>query len=170
VSFFGPSVRVVSVRRGGTAVVKTVSGTRDDALLLRKSIFSNRKENQLNRPTIPDKFIVVKLKSRSMIVRNAFKMRLKPGYSHEYQNRHENIWEDLKQLLKSNGIEDYSIFYDEETGTLFAVQKNQAEINSQDLGQHEIVRKWWAYMSDIMECNPDNSPVTVPLKEVFHLD
>jgi L-rhamnose mutarotase len=25
-------------------------------------------------------------------------------------------------------------------------------------------------MADIMEVNPDNSPVTIPLQEVFHLD
>jgi len=25
-------------------------------------------------------------------------------------------------------------------------------------------------MSDIMEYNPDNTPVAIPLKEVFHMD
>jgi len=25
-------------------------------------------------------------------------------------------------------------------------------------------------MADIMEVKPDNSPVTIPVKEVFHLD
>ena len=31
-------------------------------------------------------------------------------------------------------------------------------------------RKWWDYMADIMETNPDNSPVAIDLHEVFHLD
>ena len=31
-------------------------------------------------------------------------------------------------------------------------------------------QKWWDMMADIMEVNPDNSPVTVPIQEVFHLD
>ncbi|MDE6485267.1 MAG: L-rhamnose mutarotase, partial [Duncaniella sp.] len=30
--------------------------------------------------------------------------------------------------------------------------------------------RWWDYMADIMEVNPDNSPVTHPIREVFHLD
>ena len=33
-----------------------------------------------------------------------------------------------------------------------------------------INRKWWDFMADIMETNPDNSPVSVDLQTVFHLD
>jgi L-rhamnose mutarotase len=53
---------------------------------------------------------------------------------------------------------------------LFAVQKVSGEASSQDLGDNPIIQKWWAYMADIMETNPDNSPVSIPLKEVFHMD
>ena len=73
-------------------------------------------------------------------------------------------------LLNEAGIYDYTIFLDEETNTLFAVQKNKQDKGSQDLGSTEIVKRWWAYMADIMETNEDNSPVSTPLKEVFHLD
>jgi L-rhamnose mutarotase len=100
--------------------------------------------------------------------RYAFKMKLKPGQLAEYKKRHEEIWPELAQLLKDAGVSDYSIFLDEETNTLFAVQK-QSGRSSQDLGSTAIVQKWWAYMADLMDTNPDNSPVTVPLPEVFHL-
>ena len=100
----------------------------------------------------------------------AFKMYLKPGYSEEYRQRHAAIWPELRQLLKDNGVSDYSIFLDEETNTLFGVQQQEGEQSSQDLGALPIVQKWWAYMADIMETNPDNSPVTVPLVNVFHMD
>ncbi len=95
-------------------------------------------------------------------------MKLKPGAEAEYKKRHDKIWPELARLLKDAGISDYAIFLDEETNTLFAVQK-QTGASSQDLGSTEIVQKWWAYMADIMETNPDNSPVSVPLKEVFYL-
>ncbi|MBN2090011.1 L-rhamnose mutarotase, partial [candidate division KSB1 bacterium] len=75
-----------------------------------------------------------------------------------------------RKLLEDAGIKDYSIYFDEETNSLFAVQKVIGESGSQDLGQTEIVQKWWAYMADIMDTNPDNSPVSIPLEEVFHLD
>ncbi|OFY58777.1 MAG: L-rhamnose mutarotase [Bacteroidetes bacterium RBG_13_46_8] len=102
--------------------------------------------------------------------RFAFKMKLKPGFREEYKKRHDAIWPELAELIKSTGVADYSIFLDEETNILFAVQKQAGGQSSQDLGQNPVVQKWWSYMADIMETNPDNSPVSVPLTEVFHMD
>ena len=103
-------------------------------------------------------------------IRNAFKMQLKPGFETEYKKRHDEIWPELAALLSETGIQDYSIFLDDETLTLFAVQKISADFDFNYLPNHPIVKKWWAYMGDIMETNPDNSPVAVSLKEVFHLE
>lgn len=102
--------------------------------------------------------------------REAFKMYLKPGCEEEYIRRHNLIWPELKQLLSDSGVSDYSIFWDRDTNILFAVQKVAGEGGSQDLGNTEIVQKWWAYMADIMETNPDNSPISIPLPECFHMD
>ena len=102
--------------------------------------------------------------------RLAFKMYLNEGQKQEYKKRHDELWPELHQLLKNAGVSEYSIFLDEETNTLFAFQKVSGEGGSQDLGQTEIVQKWWAFMSDIMKCNPENSPVTVPLEEVFYME
>ncbi len=97
-------------------------------------------------------------------------MKLKKGYKEEYKKRHDEIWPELKALLKEAGVADYSIFLDEETDTLFAVQKvDPSGSGSQDLGSTEIVQKWWAYMADIMETNEDNSPVSIELPELFYL-
>ena len=102
--------------------------------------------------------------------RLAFKMVLNKGQKEEYKKRHDEIWPELKQLLKDAGVSEYSIFLDEETNSLFAFQKVSGEGSSQDLGQTAIVQKWWAYMKDIMKSNPDNSPVSVPLEEVFYME
>ena len=100
--------------------------------------------------------------------RFAFKMKLKPGFANEYKKRHDAIWPEIAQLLQQAGINDYAIYLDEETNILFAVQKQNGQ-SSQDLGSMPIVQQWWAYMADIMDTNPDNSPVTTPLKEVFYM-
>lgn len=101
--------------------------------------------------------------------RVAFKMKLKAGFEDEYKKRHDQIWPQLAQELSRNGVHDYSIFFDRETSTLFAVQK-LAENNTADkLPQSVIVRKWWDFMSDIMEVNPDNSPVVFELSEKFSI-
>ena len=97
-------------------------------------------------------------------------MKLKPGCKDEYHKRHDQIWPELSELIRSTGVYDYSIFLDEQTNTLFAVQKVSGEGSSQDLGNNPVVKKWWAYMADIMETNPDNSPTMVTLEEVFHLE
>lgn len=101
--------------------------------------------------------------------RVAFKMKLFNGLQEEYKRRHNEIWPELKTLLKKNGIEDYSIFLDEETNILIGVLKIQSESKLAELRQYATMKKWWAFMKDIMESNEDNSPVTVPLKEVFYL-
>lgn len=102
--------------------------------------------------------------------RLAFKMYLNEGQKEEYQKRHNEIWPELKTLLKEAGVSEYSIFLDEETNTLFAFQKVAGDGGSQNLGQTEIVQRWWKYMSDIMQTNDDNSPVSVELTEVFYME
>ncbi len=102
--------------------------------------------------------------------RIAFKMKLHQGQVDEYQKRHDEIWADLVVLLKNVGIEDYSIFLDEETHILFAVLKIDNPALLDTLPQHAIMQKWWAFMGDIMDANSDNSPVSKPLKEVFYLE
>ena len=101
---------------------------------------------------------------------HAFRMKLKPGNTAEYQRRHEQIWPELSQLLRTAGIYDYSIFLDEETLHLFAVLKLRDDNTRQMLPQHPLMRRWWDYMRDLMETHPDGRPVEWPLKPVFHLD
>jgi len=97
-------------------------------------------------------------------------MKLKPGFEAEYEKRHDEIWPELSRTLSEAGVSDYSIFFDRETLILFAVQKLADGHSADRLPENPIVKKWWAYMSDIMETNPDNSPVCILLPEVFHAD
>ena len=102
--------------------------------------------------------------------RFAFAMKLRPGFEAEYQKRHDEIWPELARELQDAGVSDYSIYLDPESLTLFAVQKLSRTTRRRDCPSVPIVKKWWAYMADIMDTNPDNSPVMRELPEVFHLD
>ena len=74
-------------------------------------------------------------------------------------------------MIKNSGVSDYSIFWDKDTNLLFAIQKCNNDSNSQDTSNvNPITQKWWDMMSDIMETNTDNSPISVPLIELFHMD
>jgi L-rhamnose mutarotase len=101
--------------------------------------------------------------------RMAFKMKLNPGCQDEYIRRHDTIWPELVTLLKDTGISEYSIFLDEETLALFGVLKVNDALQMDKLPEQEVMKRWWDYMKDIMESNPDNSPVSIPLEEVFYL-
>src|SRR3954454_16214159 len=99
----------------------------------------------------------------------AFKMKLYKGFKEEYKRRHNEIWPELKDLLLSKGIKDYSIFLDEETGTLFGTLKIEDEQMLEELPKHPVMRCWWDFMKDIMETNEDHSPVSITLQQVFYL-
>lgn len=101
--------------------------------------------------------------------RLAFKMQIKPGQEAEYKRRHDEVWPEMGKALKEAGVSDYAIYLDESTGALFAVQKLSDNNTADNLPKLPIVQKWWDYMADIMEVNPDNSPVVTELKEVFYL-
>ena len=103
--------------------------------------------------------------------RFAFKMLLKPGCEKEYARRHAAIWPELVEMIKKAGVCNYSIYWDKETNILFGYQECTSDVNSQDTSDVDpITQKWWDMMADIMEVNPDNSPVSIPLEEMFHLD
>jgi L-rhamnose mutarotase len=101
--------------------------------------------------------------------RLAFKMKLFKGYEAEYKKRHDEIWPELSALLKETGVSDYVIFLDNDTNDLLGVLKLEEGKSMDDLPSHPVMKKWWAYMADIMETNPDKSPVSVPLNEVFYM-
>ena len=99
----------------------------------------------------------------------AFKMHLHKGQEEEYKKRHDEIPAELTNLLRSAGISDYSIFLDPGNGDLFGVMSINNEEALQQLSQHAIMKKWWTMMKDIMDTNEDDSPVTIPLNEVFYM-
>jgi L-rhamnose mutarotase len=102
-------------------------------------------------------------------MRLAFKMHLHKGREAEYKKRHDAIWPELSSLLKSTGVSEYSIFLDEQTNSLFGVLDIDDPKAFDKLPGHPVMQRWWKYMADIMDSNPDNSPVSIPLKEVFCL-
>lgn len=100
----------------------------------------------------------------------AFKMTLLPGQEVEYKKRHDAIWPELSQLLQNAGISDYSIHLDRETHILFGVLLRIDNHTMDQLPLDPIMKRWWAYMADIMETKDSNEPVVSELKTVFHME
>ena len=102
--------------------------------------------------------------------RAGFAMQLLPGNEEEYKRRHDEIWPELVKELEAAGVRDYVIYLDPRTLTLYASQKVTEHNTADDLPGKDIVRKWWDSMADLMETNPDRSPVVHPLTEMFYMD
>ena len=104
------------------------------------------------------------------MITKAFRMSVNPDRHQEYEKRHNPIWPELEEALKSHGVHNYSIFLDPDTGELFGY----AEIEDSDrwaaIAETDVCKRWWAYMKDIMPSNPDNSPISKDLVRVFHID
>jgi len=102
--------------------------------------------------------------------KRALRMFLRPGAAQEYKRRHDAIWPELVALLKANGVSDYGIWLDAEHHVLFAVLRHADEALLDALAAQPVMRRWWAYMADIMRSHPDGSPVVERLPCMFHLD
>ena len=103
--------------------------------------------------------------------RFAWMGRIKPGMQEEYKRRHDAIWPEMKEMLKSAGIRNYSIwsdgrvvfgYYECEKGIAFA-EKTQA--------QSTVVDRWNEYMDDVLELVMDSETGAQPmLRQMFLME
>lgn len=103
------------------------------------------------------------------MIRKAFVMHINPDAHLEYQQRHNPIWPELEALLKQQGAHHYAIYLDKQRHLLFATVEIESEERWAAIANTDICQRWWQYMRDIMPANPDNSPVSSELSEVFYL-
>jgi len=104
------------------------------------------------------------------MIRKAFVMSVNAGSESEYARRHQPIWKELEDVLKAHGAHNYSIFLHPDTRQLFGYVEIEDEARWDAIARTEVCQRWWKHMADVMPSNPDNSPVSLELKEVFHLD
>ena len=104
------------------------------------------------------------------MLRKAFRMSVHPGREQEYERRHRPIWPELEETLLEHGVLTYSIFLDEATNTLFGYVEIESEERWAAIARTDVCRRWWSHMRELMPANPDDSPVSLELREVFHVE
>ncbi|OCG21938.1 L-rhamnose mutarotase [Gilliamella sp. wkB108] len=103
------------------------------------------------------------------MIRKASIMQVNPDKHAEYKKRHDEIFPELVEVLKSHGAHNYSIFLDKKRNLLFAYVEIESEERWNAVSQTQACQKWWAFMKDIMPSNADNSPISEELLPVFYL-
>ena len=104
------------------------------------------------------------------MIRKAFLMKINSDAHEEYERRHCSIWVELEMVLKNHGVSNYSIFLEKETNQLFGFAEIESEELWAKIAETDECKRWWKFMKDVMPTNIDDSPVSVELREVFHLD
>ena len=104
------------------------------------------------------------------MIQKAFVMSVHAGCETEYIRRHQPIWPELEAVLLTHGVKTYSIFLHSETRQLFAYVEFTDDAQWQAIAQTDVCRGWWTHMRDLMPSNPDDSPVSLPLPEIFHIE
>jgi L-rhamnose mutarotase len=118
---------------------------------------------------IPAKSALIEWPSSSDMIRKAFVMSVHSGAEVEYVRRHQPIWPELQKTLLDHGVRTYSIFLQPETRQLFAYVEFANQEQWESIAQTEVCKRWWAHMRELMPSNPDNSPVSEELREIFHI-
>lgn len=103
--------------------------------------------------------------------RYAWKAAVVEGMQQEYCRRHNEIWPELKALLKQAGIANYSIwlngnqlfgYYECEQGVDYATATQ---------AQSAVVQRWNDYMKDVLVMELDPVTGAQPrLQQVFYLE
>jgi len=166
-----------TVEKAAEILVKTLSMQNYKLQTIEPQEFRNLAKDF--KVDIPEKFLydkttkyvinTVDTTENKSIIRKSFKMKLFEGMEDEYERRHNELWPEMKEMIHEYGGHNYSIFLDKETNILYGYIELENEEKWAKSADTEICRKWWDYMADIMETNPDNSPVSTDLKNVFFL-
>ena len=106
-----------------------------------------------------------------MMERKAWRGRIRDGMKEEYKRRHDQIWPEMKQVLKDAGICNYTIwadgnelfgYYECEKGLDYA---NRIQANS------PVVDRWNAYMHDVLILEMDPETGAQPeMDQMFFLE
>ena len=99
--------------------------------------------------------------------RIGFRMRIKPGCEAIYKEKHDQIWPEMIEYLRDQGITTYTIFRD--GLDLFAYMETSSPTDP-DAPVDPVLQRWWKMMEPYMEYEADHRPRVWGMTEVFHFE
>lgn len=99
--------------------------------------------------------------------RYAWKAQILPGKIEEYEKRHNEIWQEMKDMFRVSGIRNYTIWNVGEE--LFGYYEcDSIEKAGAVQVQSEVTSRWKEYMKDVMRMEKDPETGVQPqMRQVF---
>ena len=101
------------------------------------------------------------------MARVAWVMKLKPGNEAIYKQKHDEIWPEMLDLMKREGVRNYSIY---RYGLLLFAYLERDDVVPVEGPRDPVLLRWWKMMEPYMEYNEDGTPWQEPIEEMFHAD
>lgn len=103
------------------------------------------------------------------LYRRAWTMRLREGAEAAYEDAHADLWPEMRQQMRANGVLRFFLY--RSGRTIFAFQERDRPFTGNTAPPSEVTARWWREMAPLMETEgADFQPVHHPLREVFALD
>lgn len=107
--------------------------------------------------------------SKNVVVRKAYVLSLRDGALKEYVHWHQNIWPELLQKIKEEGIAEVSLY--EAAPLIFLYSEIRDPDSWKRLWESEIHKRWGEeVMSPMMEYDAQGLVISQELNEIWHLE
>ena len=100
----------------------------------------------------------------------AFRMQLKPGVTAEYRRRHDQLWPELGDAARRRHLRLLDLPRRGDAASCSPCSSCGPATAATSFPQHPVMRRWWSYMAELMETEPDQRPREWPLVPMFHFD
>ena len=101
--------------------------------------------------------------------RLCFTFEIRPGTEDEYKRRHDEIWPELVEAIKTAGMANYSLFRRGTTIVGYAECEESVAASFTKLGPLDVTRRWAEWFREIIVSLTDESGNLYRLDEVWHL-
>lgn len=102
--------------------------------------------------------------------RVCFTFDIYEGAEAEYKKRHDEIWPELVEAIKSSGFANYSLFRRGTQIVAYAEVSPDLPTALAKLGQFESNARWAEWFKDLIVNLTDAQGRLMMLQEVWHLD
>ncbi len=89
---------------------------------------------------------------------------LKPGCYEEYKRAHDELWPEIADALRENGVNMVIHYYNDRL-FLFATTPSQEAMEQSHAG--EVMTRWQAYMATLMVTGAEGNTLVEPLETAF---